>query len=173
MLISSINRKTKRGQEPWHPDTKEVQRTFIFHAEVSTISSTSLFFLICSLIYNYFISISQTIEEIDDFIEEKTTLYAKHQETLQPFPVVLGPLNKIVCSYVIVNDVRYKFDSLLKAVDVCYKLIFALNAKYSIECFHVWTFLQRFIYGMNIKKQPSYTTVSNLIIAFNRMSNKQ
>ena len=67
---------------------------------------------------------------------------------LQPFVIVVGPtLESIQASYINLDRILYKVESPLKAVDVCYKIFHALNAKYPPECEQVWLLIQQNLYN--------------------------
>jgi hypothetical protein len=52
----------------------------------------------------------------------------------------------------------YRFESITKAVDCCYKIFFALQAQFPTESAHVWQFLEIEIYEMQpVGKKFSFT----------------
>ena len=65
----------------------------------------------------------------------KDNLYSI-KETLQPFIVCCNSLY-----YVIINSHKYKLHSLEKAIDTCFKMFFALDLSYPIECKQVSGFV--------------------------------
>lgn len=82
--------------------------------------------------------------------------------TVQPFVIVVGDLEEGIQSYVSVDATLYKLESALKALDVCFKAIHALNAKYPPEAEQVWLLIQRGIFEIVTKwdKQiPSVTAI--------------
>lgn len=84
--------------------------------------------------------------------------------TLQPYIVLVGQtIEGVHTRYVIVNNIKYNVTSISHAVDVCFKVIFALNAKYPAECLNVWQFLQKGIYKINTKEDKTYTAVNSLL----------
>lgn len=69
---------------------------------------------------------------------------------LQPLPVVVGPSTDLIdTSYVVVDDIRYKVESPLEAVDVCFKLYHALHASYPCQSSYTWLFLQKAVYNLD------------------------
>ena len=48
--------------------------------------------------------------------------------------------------FVLFGDVIYEVDSLIKAVNICFKSFFVFNMQYPAEALDVWTFLQRGIF---------------------------
>ena len=51
--------------------------------------------------------------------------------------------------YVLYEDVVYEVDSLIKAVDICFKLFFVFNAEYPAEATDVWIFLQKGVFRID------------------------
>lgn len=68
-------------------------------------------------------------------------------------------------SYVVINDIYYKVETPLKAIDIAFKLTFALDTKYPLECAREWFFLQRAIYKISSTndKNIADATVLSLI----------
>ena len=66
---------------------------------------------------------------------------------LQPSCIVISTEDCQVDSvFVLCQDIMWKFDSTLDAVDCLFKLFFSLNLEYPVEAVQVFSFLQRFIY---------------------------
>ena len=59
--------------------------------------------------------------------------------------------SSVYCMY---DDVVYQLDGLIKAVDVCFKTFFVLNAKYPAEAINVWTLLQKAVFGISTHWEP-------------------
>jgi len=85
---------------------------------------------------------------------------------VQPFIIIVGPsVREIESYYVVVDDVLYKLDNILKAIDICFKIFMVLDAQYPIECEQVWLFFQLYIY-----KQPTENDkVIKSVIEFREM----
>lgn len=80
----------------------------------------------------------QIQSEIDNCYSMKTTL--------QPFICIVGDdyiTAKQFCDYYF--NTYYKLPNIVKAVDVCFKIIHVFNLKYPMESVLVWTFIQVFI----------------------------
>ncbi|XP_034935764.1 uncharacterized protein [Chelonus insularis] len=144
LLLGTINKKSKKSGKHWRPNITDIKQSFLFHAE--------------------------TIDELQPYIESKIRIYKQHKLTLQPFVVIIGLLDNIESSFVVINDQRYVLPTPLKAIDTCFKIIHALNATYSVECEHVWEFLEKYIYEVT-KKTSSFTCVNRLISDLNRYKN--
>lgn len=89
----------------------------------------------------------QDITELQNWLDAKEQRLLKWKATMQPFIIAIGKnLKAIEHLFVRVNRQMYRVNSLLKGIDVCFKVIFALNAKYSVECEQLWLFIQYFMY---------------------------
>lgn len=89
--------------------------------------------------------------------------------TVQPLIVVVGEtLREAAASYVSVDDVLYKIDSVIKAIDVCFKIFHVLHVKYPPECSLVWLLLQKGIYRMSTKWDKKSTKVYTLLQEFKK-----
>jgi hypothetical protein len=84
-------------------------------------------------------------------------------QQLQPFIIALGPEKTQLNSfYVVVSKlVVFQFESLLRAIDVCYKAIFVLNLKYSPDCAQIWFTLQRCFYDQKSAADTEYNAMSS------------
>ncbi|XP_024868306.1 uncharacterized protein LOC112452371 [Temnothorax curvispinosus] len=138
LMLGSIGCKTKRGKPSWRPTRKEVQDGFLLHI--------------------------QTYEEFEPLQESKEAKYKKFDLTIQPYPMICGDLDNIVTCRIFINNQVYVLSDPLETVNCCFKIYFVLNADYPPECKHVWTFLQKFVYKIEIKdKTNSYISVDSLI----------
>lgn len=85
------------------------------------------------------------------------------KQTLQPFIVIVGQnLRNIDSYYVVVDDVLYKLDNILSAIDTCFKIFMVLDARYPTESEQVWLFLQQYIY----KQETQYDKIIKSVIEF-------
>lgn len=88
----------------------------------------------------------------------------KQKETLQPYIIAIGSqLTAIETFYIIIDDIMYKMENVLKAVDILYKIFQVLNVKYPSACEQVWLFIQKYIYGRTTEWDKYDKSVMNLI----------
>ena len=86
---------------------------------------------------------------ITGYIRERSQESAKRGVTVQPQVLVLGEsIKKIEQYFVIVNDTIYEMDSLVKAIDICYKAVFIFNVDYPVQAYDPWLFIQRGLCSM-------------------------
>lgn len=53
------------------------------------------------------------------------------------------------CFVIVESIVKYKFNCIIKAIDVCFKLFLVTNADYPVQSAPVWYFLQRGVYDID------------------------
>jgi hypothetical protein len=84
--------------------------------------------------------------------------------TVQPVPVIVGKdINNITASYVCLNNVTYKVQSPLSAVDIAFKSYHIFQTKYPEEAEHVWTLIQLGIYKLETPFDKHFTSVNTFI----------
>lgn len=71
--------------------------------------------------------------------------------TLQPYIVILGSLSEVKETYVQVDDILYKTNSTLEAIDVCFKTFHVFQVSYPLMSEHLWMLIQKGIYNVNTK----------------------
>lgn len=95
---------------------------------------------------------------------DKTRAYLHENKLcLQPFIVAVGSEEMVSHFFVVLDTAKYRFESVVTAVDFCYKLHFVLNLEYSPFCVQVWTFVQKYFYGMKTKYDATFTTVTSAL----------
>lgn len=89
----------------------------------------------------------QKHDDLKQLLAERSEQLAHFKLTLQPFVVLVGPsLENIQSFIVVVDNVEWRANSLLHAVDICFKLFFSLGAAYPHESRHIWLFIQKCVY---------------------------
>jgi len=76
--------------------------------------------------------------------------------TVQPYVVVVGNINETDSSmqyFTIIDDVQFLLETLLKAIDLCFKLFHVLNLKYSPQAQQVWNFFEHYFFDMSDQKK--------------------
>ncbi|XP_036144984.1 uncharacterized protein LOC118646384 [Monomorium pharaonis] len=79
----------------------------------------------------------------------------KHAEmlkiTLQPYIIILGSPYEVKETYVQVDDILYKTNSMLEAIDVCFKTFHVFQMNYPIMSEYLWMLIQKGIYNFTTK----------------------
>jgi hypothetical protein len=88
----------------------------------------------------------------------------KLKETIKPYIIAVGSdLTAIQAFYIVIDDLMYKMENILMAVDILYKIFQILHIKYPSACEQVWLFIQKCIYGRTTKWDKNDKSVMNLI----------
>ncbi|XP_024883588.1 uncharacterized protein LOC112462188 [Temnothorax curvispinosus] len=141
---SNARLRISGGNKIWRPTIAESMDAFICH-----------------------IKIPGELEKVKRRRQERA---AKLKDTVQPYIIVIGPqLTAIEAFYIIIDDIMYKMENVLKAVDILYKIFQVLNVKYPPACEQVWLFIQKYIYGRTTKWDKYDKSVMNLIDHLNRI----
>ncbi|XP_036148758.1 uncharacterized protein LOC105835274 isoform X2 [Monomorium pharaonis] len=102
----------------------------------------------------------KTPGDIEIEIQQKRNKALELKQTVQPFIIIVGlSLRQIDSYYVVVDDVLYKLDNILKAIDICFKIFMVLDAQYPTECEQVWLFFQLYIYKQRTKNDKVIKSV--------------
>lgn len=83
--------------------------------------------------------------------------------TLQPLIILAGPLAKIDKAYVCVNDILYSVDSVLDAIDLCFKTFIVFDSAYPVKSEKYWTVIQKSIYEIDFPTDSTYRSANVLI----------
>lgn len=67
----------------------------------------------------------------------------------QPYILALGTKDNPAQYFTVVEDHLFKQDSLLKAVDICFKCFYVLDLDYPSASQTTWEFLQKVLYQIN------------------------
>lgn len=71
------------------------------------------------------------------------------KSTLQPCLIALGQnLFDSQHFYTFCDGILYKFNSIIAALDICFKLFFVLNLEYPCKSHNVWTFFEKNIFEL-------------------------
>jgi len=90
-----------------------------------------------------------TTNDIQPTLNLRRQKYAKYGLNLGVQAVIVGAsVDFIKHSYVIINEIFYEIETLLKAIDISFKSMYALDSKYPTECTREWLFLQEAVYGI-------------------------
>ncbi|CAH0552629.1 unnamed protein product [Brassicogethes aeneus] len=104
-------------------------------------------------------------------IEEKLLRQKSRQLPVQPLLVVLleDTLFQPKQYLVYFDNVKYKFFSVISALNCCFQILHVFNLKYPIECQAVWLFIQKFLY--NIKTEYD-VVLPNVTIFINELNKR-
>lgn len=91
-------------------------------------------------------------------LQERRARLSRFGCQLQPLVAVVGPsFEEINQSFVILGiDSRFEVETPLRAIDVVFKCMYALDAQFPAEATHVWQFIQRGVYGIPRNKTDAH-----------------
>lgn len=108
---------------------------------------------------NTFIVFCNTASQVEEFINNRTHL----KSPIQPFIIIVGsPLHpKEILVYF--DSIKYKVFTIIRAIDVCFKIIHLFNLEYPLESCAVWLFIQKFLYNIKTKYDKSIPNLNQII----------
>lgn len=113
---------------------------------------------------NEFIIHAVAVNDVDHKIEELKQILLKREQTLQPVIVVVGcSLTELNEFYLQFDNIKYKFDHFLPALDCCFKIFHILNLQYSNSCANVWTFIQKYFYEISLPNNKLCSSILCLL----------
>lgn len=96
-----------------------------------------------------FIFSLQTGADIEEVHRQKIDRLYEMGLTVQPYIIGVGnDLTDVRNFYIMVDKIRYRFDSPLKALDICFKIFMTWYVNYPVESQQVWLFIQYAIYQL-------------------------
>lgn len=111
-------------------------------------------------IHSYFQNQSEILTQLDYRRKAQTAKGLR----CQPIIIAVGPtIDALKDFYVAYDNILYKIDSFLKALDVCFKTFHCLDAEYPTEAVHIWLFVQKYFYNIDTKSDKKLSGVSSFI----------
>lgn len=100
-------------------------------------------------------------------IEETKQKASSKGYSVQPYIIIKGPdLAHINNVYIVIDVIRFKFQQLLFALDICFKSFHTLNAKYPPQAEHIWTTIQKCAYKISKKDDKTYPYLAHVFKHF-------
>jgi len=109
--------------------------------------------------------------KLQECIKARQETLFKFKYELQPFVVAIGKIEDIKQFLIVLDQQKWEADSALQAVDICFKIFFALNGKYPVESNHIWLMIQRVVYecklASDFKEKGLKSYLEEHFMAFN------
>jgi len=86
----------------------------------------------------------QNVNDLNNIKSQKLEKAFSSGLTVQPYIVIVD--NTI--SYTVVNDLLFKLETPIKALDICFKAFHTLNLEYPKEAEQVWHFNSEYFFGI-------------------------
>lgn len=93
-----------------------------------------------------FIQFKQVTTNIPAFLDDLPS------GPVQPFVLALGERTSPTQAFLIIENNAVECDSLLNAVDACFKAFYVLDLEYPANCIIVWQFIQELVFDVRSKK---------------------
>lgn len=137
-LVPPRGRKKINNKKPWKPSISESRDSLMIHVRLPGA--------------------------IEKAKESRVDIMFKKGLTVQPYILVIGPnLSNILNVLVIINNEEYKCDSVIDAIDFCFKAYQVLDAKYSYESQHIWYLIQWLVYKYHVKQDPQFPYLNEFL----------
>jgi len=102
--------------------------------------------------------------DINPTIQRRRAVALKLKTRIQPFVLLVGPtIEQYEACYLIIDEVKYKFDNVLKAFDQYFKAIQVLMTEYSYEARGAWLFIQQAVYHISTKYDRKNSVIKTCI----------
>lgn len=110
--------------------------------------------------------------DIERVVQQRNARFQKYgQQPLQPFVVVEANNTEVKNTYVSLDNILYKVPSVLKGLDVCFKIYHVLNLKYVLQSEHIWLFIQWCVYGIDTKFDKKIPAILDIVNKINQLKN--
>lgn len=149
------------------PSNLEIKNAFCLHVNVSFcfFCSNYLFiFIIFKLSNNFFLTL-QTISEIQEKVQLRKDLITKYKFPNQPIPVLLGAVDNLVQYFIVYEDYRWEVAEALEAFFGAFSLYFGLDSAYPAEARHLFVFLQKTLFQLDISQELKKDRGLNSVLA--------
>lgn len=86
---------------------------------------------------------------------------------MQPFLLLVGGNYRSIQSvFIVIDSVRYQANSVLKGLDLLFKIFHVLNAAYPKASEHIWTIIQKCIYKIHTPHDKDFPNAMHIINLF-------
>lgn len=82
---------------------------------------------------------------------------------IQPFIFIVGSIFRQKEILVYFDSILYKVHSVLRVVEVCYKIFHLFQLEYPFESHIVWLFIQKFFFCFSSKHDKPYHKLSQIL----------
>lgn len=146
------------------------KRSLVCRHTISLSNTVNIYLFIYTNIFVFYF-----LQSEEELIEVKNKRKASSSITgnkILPYIKFVGNIEKEgdeneseIETKITINDFDFKIKSnkIVEAISYCFKAIFCLNLDFPSECKHVWTFLQQYVYEIELNAFKPYTAVNKLI----------
>lgn len=108
---------------------------------------------------NTFMVFSSTVTMAEEYITNRNQL----KLPIQPFIIIVGtPLEprEIIVYF---DSIKFKVFTVIRAIDLCFKIFQLFNLEYPIQSGAVWHFIQKYLYSIQTKFDKCYPNLNQII----------
>jgi len=108
---------------------------------------------------NSLVMVANTVVELEE------NMKARKQKNIpiQPCMLIVGTIINPSQIIIYFDEIKYKFFSVIKAIDLCFKIYHVFNIEYPIESLNVWLFIQRYFFYIKSKFDKSCPIIQQII----------
>jgi len=102
---------------------------------------------------------SSTVTMAEEYITNRNQL----KLPIQPFIIIVGtPLEprEIIVYF---DSIKFKVFTVIRAIDLCFKIFQLFNLEYPIQSGAVWHFIQKYLYSIQTKFDKSYPNLNQIM----------
>lgn len=103
----------------------------------------------------------------DEEVEEMINKLIEKGDPIQPIVIIIGTIMKPKEILVFFDYAKFKVFSVVKTVDICFKIIHLFHLEYPLQCTMVWHFLQKHFYKLNTVYDIAFPQVYKIILELN------
>lgn len=104
---------------------------------------------------------------IEDTLQAiKDRAYLKKQP-VQPFLLLIGNNEDIETTFVVIDTVRYQMPSVLRGLDLLFKIFHVFQVNYPKPSEHIWTLIQKCIFHISTRGDKDFPNIMHIINMFN------
>lgn len=98
-------------------------------------------------------------------VELEETMKARKLKNnpIQPCMLIIGTISNPTEIIIYFDEIKYTFFSVIKAIDLCFKMYRVFNIEYPIESLNVWLFIQRYFFKIKSKFDKSCPLIHQII----------
>ncbi|KYN22124.1 hypothetical protein ALC57_05488 [Trachymyrmex cornetzi] len=94
---------------------------------------------------------------------ETKTFVATLKLTVQPYIITVGPNDTVKEIYVCIDETLYTVNSVIKALDICFKAFHVFQLNYPVASEHLWILIQKGIYNFDTKWDTGIPFIAHIL----------
>lgn len=110
-----------------------------------------------------FMMFGESVEIMESYLEN----LKKQCKPIQPFILVVGTIFNIKEILIYFDSVKYNVHSIIRAIEVCYKIFQLFNLQYPPESLVVWLFIQKYFFNYSSIYDIPHPKLSQILTELN------